>query len=145
MAIATDNEIDAIMGASIDIVTAAVPSLSGYKHVVPALVLPAIMAFPPDEFTYGDTFDGGLSGNATLLYVLRLYVSRTQDGNDQMQLNTYISRTGAESVIAALEANPRLGGTCADAQVIQAANYGNWPVGSQTYLGVELRIRVLLG
>jgi len=144
MAIAVENEIDLILGASIDVVTAACPSLHGYKHVMPQVTLPAVMAFPLDEFNYGDSFSGDLSSDATLLYVLRLYVQRTQDGSDQMQLNTYLSRSGPESVIAALEQHPRLNGTCADAQVLQAANYGNWPIGSQTYLGVELRIKVLM-
>lgn len=144
MAIAVENEIDLILSASIDVVTAACPSLHGYKHVVPQIALPAVMAFPPDEFNYGDGFSDDRGGDATLLYCLRLYVQRTQDGADQQQLNTYLSRRGVESVIAALEANPRLNGTCGDAQVLQAANYGNWPVGSQTYLGVELRIRALM-
>ena len=144
MAIAVDNEIDLILSASIDVVLAACPSLHGYKHVVPQVVLPAVMAFPPDEFNYGDSFNGAGAGDATLLYCLRIYVQRTQDGSDQQQLNTYISRAGAESVIAAIESEPRLNGTCADAQIMQAANYGNWPVGSQTYLGVELRVRALM-
>ena len=144
MAIVVDNEIDLIMSASIDVVVAACPSLHGYKHVVPQVTLPAVMAFPPDEFNYGDSFGGADASDATLLYCLRLYVQRTQDGSDQQQLNTYLSRSGTESVIAALEANPRLNGACADVQVMQAANYGNWPVGSQTYLGVELRIRALM-
>jgi hypothetical protein len=141
MTSAVDNEVDAVLAASIDVVLAGVPELHGYKHVVPTIVVPAILAFPPDEFTYGDSFN---NQDSTLLYVLRLYVQRTQNGDDQRQLHGYISRDGPTSILAAIEADPRLRGTCADAQVIQAVNVGNWPVGSQTYLGCELRVRVLM-
>lgn len=134
------SEIDSIMVAAVNTVKAAVPELTAYAHVVPNVTLPAIMAYPPDEVTYGETFDD----DATMLFVLRLYVSQRQDGKDQEQLNGYISRDGAKSVVAAIRDDPRLGGAVADARVVQAANYGNWPVGSVTYLGVELRIQAML-
>ena len=134
------NEINNVLEGAITTVTTAVPALHGYMHVVPSVVLPAVMAYPPDAIEYGETFDDG----ATMLFVLRLYVAQRQDGSDQHQLNEYISRDGQDSVVTVIRENPRLGGVVADARVVQAANYGNWPVGSITYLGVELRIQAML-
>jgi hypothetical protein len=134
------SEVARILSATVATVTAAVPSLNGYDAILPKIVAPAAMAFPPDEMNYHDS----MSGDATMLYVLRIYVDRTQDGSDQSLLNDYISRNGPASVIAALEANPSLSGEVADAEVIQAANYGTWPIGQISYLGVELRIKALL-
>lgn len=134
------SEIDDILVAAIGTIKSAVPELNAYEHVVPTIVVPAVVAYPPDEITYSETFDD----DATMLFVVRLYVAQRQDGKDQQQLNTYLSRDGDRSVVAALRDNPRLGGAVADAQVVQAANYGNWPVGQTAYLGVELRIRAML-
>lgn len=135
------SEIDDIMAAAVGTVTAAVPELTGYPHIVPKIVAPAVMAFPADRVSYGESFDD----DGTLWFTLRLYVSREDLLGAQTSLNAYISRTGARSAIAALRASPRLGGVVADARVVEAANYGDWPVGQTTYLGVELRIQAMLG
>jgi hypothetical protein len=134
------NEIDALMDGVISTITAAVPELHGYAHVVPTVVMPAVMAYPPDDITYNETFDDG----ATVLFVVRLYVSQRQDGTDQQQLNAYLSRTGDKSVVDAIREHPTLQNAAADARVVGAANYGNWPIGPTTYLGVELRIQAML-
>lgn len=134
------SEIDEVLEAFIATVKASVPELNGYAHVVPSVTLPAIMAYPPDEINYGETFDD----SGTMLFVGRIYVQQRQDGNDQKQLNTYLSRDGAKSVYAAIRDNPRLGGAVADARIVQATNFGNWPVGSVTYLGVEIRVIAML-
>lgn len=134
------SEIDDVLQAQVNTIKAAVAELNAYPHVVPNVTVPAVMAFPPDEVDYGETFDDA----GRMLNVVRIYVAQRQDGTDQARLNEYISRTGAKSVIAALRASPRLGGVVADTRVVQAANYGNWPVGSVTYLGVELRIETML-
>jgi hypothetical protein len=135
-----DNEIDTLLEATVNTIKAGVPELNVYPRVVPSIVLPALMAYPPDEVGYAETFDD----EATVLFVLRLYVQQQQNGNDQKALNRYISRDGDKSVVKVLRDNPRVGGAAADVRVVQAANYGNWPVGSVTYLGVELRISAML-
>lgn len=136
-----DNEIDTMMEALTTTVKAAVPELNVYPRVVANIVFPALVAYPPDEIGYGQTFDD----DEDVLFVVRLYVTQKQNGDDQKQLNRYISRNGPTSVVQVLRENPRLGGAVADVRVVQAANYGNWPVGSLTYLGVELRIAAMLG
>jgi hypothetical protein len=137
----SDSEVGSILAAAVATVTSAVPELQGYDRVVPTIQVPAVMAFPPDRVSYGETFDG----DGTMLFVLRLFVQRAQDGSDQQKLNGYISRDGPSSVVAAIRDNPRLGGVVADVHVVEAANYGNWPVGQLTYLGVELRVQAMLG
>jgi hypothetical protein len=138
--VVADSEIDAVMSGVVQTVKAEVPELNVYPHVVPNVVMPALMTYPPDEITYGETFDDG----ATMLFVVRIYVPQKQDGTDQAQLNHYISRTGPKSVVQAISEHPTLGGAVADARVVSAANYGNWPIGPTTYLGVELRIQAVL-
>lgn len=134
------NEIDSIMEAVTAIIKDKVPELNVYPFVVPGITVPAAMANPPDEVTYGETFDD----DGTILFVVRLYVTQRQDGGDQRRINQYISRDDPKSVVKAIQENPTLNDTVADAQVVQAVNYGNWPVGSTTYTGVELRIKAML-
>jgi hypothetical protein len=124
--VVADSEIDAVMSGVVQTVKAEVPELNVYPHVVPNVVMPALMTYPPDEITYGETFDDG----ATMLFVVRIYVPQKQDGT--------------KSVVQAISEHPTLGGAVADARVVSAANYGNWPIGPTTYLGVELRIQAVL-
>jgi hypothetical protein len=135
------SEVDDVLTASVQAVKAGVPELTAYDKIVTPITVPAVIAIPPDRIDYDETMDGG----ATMMFTLRLLVSRTQDGADQEALNAYMSRKGTRSVKAALEADPRLGGTVSDVFVNEAGNYGNWPVGGQTYLGFELRVKAMLG
>lgn len=134
------SEIDAVLNATAEQVKAAIPALNTYPYAVAGITAPAMMVFPPDRLPYGETFGDA----ATMWYTVRLLVARKQDGSDQAQLNGYMSRAGAESVRAAIEADPTLGGVVADVRVVEATNYGNWPVGSTTYLGFELRLQAML-
>jgi hypothetical protein len=123
------------------VVTEAVPELTGYAYVAPTIKVPAVIAYPPDRFSYGDTFDG----DGAVLYTIRLYVAREQTGGDTRKLNAYISRSGAQSVIEALREHPRLQGAVDDVTVVEATNYGNWPIGQTVYLGCEIRLQAMMG
>lgn len=132
--------IDGVLTAVVNTVKDAVPILNAYDKVLVQITAPAIIAFSPDRVPYDETFDG----DTTMWFVLRLLVTRTQDGSDQAQLNAFISPRGVNSVVGALKASPNLGGAVDDLQVIEAVNYGNWPHGGKTYLGVELRVKAML-
>lgn len=134
------SEVADILTATAEQIKAAIPSLNVYDHVIGTIQSPALMVFPPNRLPYGESFNG----DGTMWYSVRLFVERRQSGEDQDALNTYISRTGPSSVIEALEGEPTLGGKVADVRVVEAAEYGNWPVGSKTYLGVELRLQAML-
>lgn len=136
------TDINDVFDAAIQVVTDAVPELHGYSVVVQKLETPAIMAFPVDRIEYQQTMMGD---EADLWFTFRLFVDRKTNGDDQRLLNTYISPTGSNSVIKAIKDSPRLGGVVADAAVVESSNYGNWPVGTVTYLGVEIRVRAMIG
>ena len=74
--------------------------------------------------TYAQTFDGETD------YYLRaiLLVSEGDSASGQDLLDGYLSPTGAQSVNAAVQADPTLGGVVSYAAVIEATAYGvmNW-------------------
>lgn len=127
------------------VVVAALPELHGYAKVVPNVTVPALMAFPPDRVGYDETESGGYAGgSSSLAFPLRIYVERAQNGADQDTLDAYISPTGPQSIKQVLSGNPSLDRTVDDCRVVEASGYGNWPIGSVTYLGVELQIVAML-
>jgi hypothetical protein len=124
----------------IDIVTTQLPELHGYPKVVPNVTVPAVMCFPPDMVNPNETMDGG----ASTTLPIRLYVDRQQDGTEQDALDAYISPSGPKSIFAIFDANPTLDHTVADCRAMGASGYGNWPVGSITYIGVEIQLNIML-
>lgn len=132
---------------SVRIVSEAIPELTPYKNVLTTFNVPAVMAFPPDSVRPGlsmvgnnDTFDMGSFdvGSTAVVFTLRVYVSRTQGPGDQEALDAYVSPDGDKSIIQVFDMNPTLDGACSNCHVTEVRNYGNWPVGSTTYLGAEI-------
>jgi hypothetical protein len=134
---------------SVEIVHEALPELAAYSNVVTNFTPPCVMAFPPDSIRAGqsmvnpgpgDVFDMGTVdvGRTLVTFTLRIYVSRTQGAGDQDLLDAYISPDGAKSIWQVFDRNPTLDDTCNVCQVTEVRNYGNWPIGSTTYLGVEI-------
>ena len=130
---------------SVALVHAALPELTPYPYVVSVIDAPCVMAFPPDSILagqsqagpdlFGDTFD---VGRTTIALTLRIYVPRTQGAGDQDMLDRYVSPDGDKSIWRIFDTNPTLNGACAVCHVTEIRNYGNWPVGASTYLGVEI-------
>jgi hypothetical protein len=132
---------------SVALVNAALPELTPYPYVVSDITVPCIMAFPPDSIMAGqsqagpgEVFDFGAFdvGRTTVTLTLRIYVSRTQGAGDQDALDAYVSPDGDKSIWQIFDRNPTLDGACAVCHVTEIRNYGNWPVGAQTFLGVEI-------
>jgi hypothetical protein len=130
----------------------ALPELTPYSYVVTPITVPSVMAFPPDSVRPGTSFGTGdvtmqtftdtyTIGQTTVEFILRLHVSRTQDAQDQDLLDSYISPDGDKSILRLFEMNPTLDGACADCQVVDVRNYGNWPVAGVNYLGVEILLK----
>lgn len=87
---------------------------------------------------YSQTFD------AETDYHLRaiLLVSEGDSAGGQDLLDAYLSPTGPQSVYAAVQADPSLGGTVSYCAVIEATGYGltNW--GGVDYLGCSLILNI---
>jgi len=137
---------------SVEIVHAKLPELTAYPNVITNFEVPCVMAFPPDSIRAGQTMAGGPGGGpgevfdfgtfdvgrTLVVFTIRIYVSRTQGAGDQNTLDAYVSPDGDKSVWKIFDMNPTLDGACNNCQVVEVRNYGNWPVGSVTYLGVEI-------
>jgi hypothetical protein len=79
-------------------------------------------------------------------FSILLLVSVAQGSPAQEVLDGYLDTSGADSVFAAIEADPDLGGVCDAAMVTSVANAGlvEYPSGSGiAYLGAEFLVSVL--
>jgi len=79
-------------------------------------------------------------------FSILLLVSIAQGAPSQEVLDGYLDTSGADSVFAAIEADPDLGGVCDAAMVTSVANAGlvEYPSGSGiAYLGAEFLVSVL--
>jgi hypothetical protein len=142
-----DPMITRLRKKSVELVTTAFPELQGYSHVITNFNVPCVMAFPPDSIRSGqtlagpaDTFDLGSfdTGRTLVSFTLRIYISRTQGPGDQEALDAYVSPDGEKSIWQVFDRNPTLDGACDSCHVVEVRNYGNWPVGASTFMGVEI-------
>ena len=95
-----------------------------------AVILPATGTF----ITYSDTMDG--SCGITLRAVLLVSEASSTQGQDT--LDPYLSVTGSQSIYAALQKDPTLGGVVSYAVIREATGYGvmNWA--GMDYLAAHL-------
>lgn len=70
-------------------------------------------------------------------------VNRSNNRSAQNELNTYLTRIGATSIKAAIEADKTLGSVVHWARVMRWERYGDWTVGGKQYLGVQFVVEVL--
>jgi hypothetical protein len=103
--------------------------------------------FPAEmEIDYDQSFRGGLEA---WVVTCRLLVPRSDDRSGQKELQSYLKRTGATSIKAALEATRvpgagALSGACHDLHVRKAGGIGLYehPVGS-FHFGAELEVYII--
>ena len=88
--------------------------------------------------TYSTTLDGETD------YYLRaiLLVSEGDSASGQDLLDAYLSPQGAQSVYAAVQADPTLGGVVSYAAVIEAAGYGVMNFNGVDYLACSLILNI---
>lgn len=120
---------------------ATIPGLRGIPYLQDSIEPPA---FVSGEVTldFDKTFRRGVAGLVEGLFLGRLYVSRTSDRSGQEKLDGYLLPTGDLSVMAAIEADRTLGGTCKTLHVERVHGYGIYDVGGQSLLGAQFDIRV---
>lgn len=69
----------------------------------------------------------------------------TSGGLDKLQehLDPYLDEAGSKSIIAAVEANKTIGGTCETSNVLGWDNYGSRDVENKDVLGADLDVEVV--
>jgi hypothetical protein len=109
-------------------------SRSAQVNVPAAVVLPA----PGTVVSYKETMDG--SADLYLRVVVLVGEGDSSSGQDLM--DPYLSTTGGQSIYAAVQADPTLGGVVSYADVWEASGYGMIPWGGVDYLGCSFTVRV---
>lgn len=118
----------------------AITGLHGYDWIPDAITCPA--------FVVGDLVIDYLQTFGTdddLTFLCRVLLDRADgDGKTpQRALTQYMRRTGPQSIKAALEATPTLGGVCDDLVVRNARGPRQYLVGTQSKIGAEFTVQVI--
>jgi hypothetical protein len=100
----------------------------------------AVVMPPPGDYLTKATIDGGYD----LQLVVGLYVEWGDDQSATEQLDAFLTATGTSSLIAAIDANPTLGGVANSAWATAAADYGVYTWAEIPYYGGLLPVTVLL-
>ena len=87
---------------------------------------------------YSQTFDGETDYN--LRAIILVSIGDSAEGQDL--LDGYLSPTGTQSIYAAIQADPSLGGAVSYAAVIEATGYGLTNFSGMDYLGVSLILNI---
>ena len=87
---------------------------------------------------YSQTFDAETDYNLRAI----LLVSEGDSTQGQDLLDAYLSPTGAQSVYAAVQADPTLGGAVSYCAVVEATGYGLTNFNGIDYLGVSLILNI---
>lgn len=99
-----------------------------------AVVVPGAGTF----VTYGDS----MSGTVRLSLAVVLYVTYSHQDGSQDALDAYLADSGSQSVMAAVAADPTLGGVVEFAGVTEARNYGIVNVANVDYLSCDLGVDI---
>lgn len=117
-------------------------TISGLKvyHEAPEAIAstPAITVLP----SAGDYYTAMGSGLAHV-FTLTVLVSLSQGHQRaQAELDKYLARSGADSILAAIEGDPTLGGACDTLKVTRYYDYGGHDYAGQRFLGARIEVEV---
>lgn len=107
---------------------------------IPEQVNPPMAVVVFDRVQYHQSYKNGL---ANYEFTVQLIVSRVDERNAQRYLDAYVSTTGADSVLLAIESDKTLGGKAFDCFVSEMSSYGSINIGDNTYLAAEFQVQVL--
>lgn len=121
---------------------AAVDGLNTYAFCPDSITEPCLYAGEVDV-AYHETY----GGDAQAVVTVYLLVSTAEDDDAQALLDRYLSVGNPESVIDAIEGTPgnpqTLGGVCDDLVIMTASGYRKYTVGTDSYFGVKIPVRVI--
>lgn len=102
-------------------------------------ISPAVFIYPLDIPQYEATFDGAVTAN----FVLRFLVATGATQGGQAELNGLLSPTGTGSAVKKILDDTTLGGAVDSAHVTQLRNYGVFTMRDGTdYFSAELVVEV---
>ncbi len=110
-----------------------------YAVVPPNPIAPCLAIFP-EHILYGDTYDG--KNQITL--VVWCLAGMVEQIASQVKLDAWLSDTGTESIVAALDRATN-GGVMDSTNAVEMRSYGGGPLkeGGPSYLSAEFVIDVL--
>jgi hypothetical protein len=119
-----------------------IASLQGVYAEAPAQVSTpgAVVRYASPAITYATTLGGGSHDYS---FSILLLVSTAQGSPAQSVLDPYLDTSGADSVYAAVDADPDLGLSGVTAMVTSVANAGPVTWAGAEYLGAEFLVTVL--
>lgn len=119
---------------------AAIPGLAQSPYLLSSPTPPAA-EIQPDEVIYDQAMRRGLD---RWRLTVRVFVGFTSDIGAQKRLDRMLATTGVESIKAALESDPTLGGAVDDLRVTGCSGYRLFSRdGGQSVLGAEWQVEVL--
>ena len=130
----TASELHAGLAAAL----AEIPGLRVADHVSENLNPPQAVV-QLDQVTYHRAMGGGLS---EWRFVVVMVAGRMGDRTGQLTIDGWLSWDGDQSVRAAIEADPTLGGVAHTTKVAQSLAIRPLSIGELTYLTVELNVDV---
>lgn len=115
-------------------------TVTGYAYPPNTVEVPAgvVDVGPGDFLTYRSS-----ETSRDLDLVVVVLVQRGDEESAQRQLDAFLSDSGAQSVYAAFDADPTLGGLIDAIAVINASNYGTITYNGVDYQGFTLGVEVL--
>lgn len=112
--------------------------LRAYKGNRDQVETPCVVVPLPDV-EYHTEFGGGIR----CTFAVRFLVGRADEVVGEERLAAAMNPDGADSLAAALESDPTLGGVCETVAAVSASRLGVYAYGETDYLGVELTVDVL--
>ena len=118
-----------------------ISGLTVYDYVPDWLEPPIAIIAPLNTLNYDATMARGAD---TYEVPVILYISRIDAETSQDTVDSYLVSSGANSIKAAIESDPTLGGAAMSVRVISATDYGEYEVTQGTsFLGVTFNIEVI--
>lgn len=114
-----------------------IDGLSAYAIEPASPKYPAAWIFP-QRANYHADYDGSM----TWTLAVSVAVAATEIGHAQSNLDPYLAPSGAKSVVAALEADPSLGGAADSLRVVALTGYGARDLGGSTAIIATFEVEV---
>ena len=115
-----------------------IAGLTGYAIEPASPKYPAAWTFP-QRINYHPVFED----KATYTLSVSVGVASTELGHAQSNLDPYLAPSGAKSVVAALEADPSLGGVADSLRVVALTGYGARDLGGSTAIIATFEVEIL--
>lgn len=100
---------------------------------------PPIAVVMPSSISYDDVFKRGMQ---TYVFNVLVIVGRVAERSAQINLDGFVSSTGASSIKLAIEGDKTLGGQAFDTRVTEMRNYGQLSIQDILYLTGEFTVLV---